>query len=110
MPDYCSGYAEIGEEEIRMRNTTMLADSGAYKMAINETIQAKPELPLIEMQKVQLADSRVAAYAVVGPVMVQFANRKATFNAFVLLSYREPLLAAIPMKELDVMIHPNAGR
>ena len=97
----------IGEDEIRSLRTTMLVNSGAYMMAINETIQSQLELPLVEMRKVQLADSRVAEYAVVGPVKVRFANRKAACNAFVLPGDNEPLLGAIPMEEMDVMIHPQ---
>ncbi len=97
----------IGEDEIRRLRTTMLVDSGAYMMAINETIQSQLELPLVEMRKVQVADSRVAEYPVVGPVKVRFANRKATCNAFVLPGDSEPLLGAIPMEEMDVMIHPQ---
>ena len=97
----------IGQDEIRSLKTTMLVDSGAYMMAINETIQSQLELPLVEMRKVQLADGRVAEYPVVGPVKVRFSNRKATCNAFVLPGNSEPLLGAIPMEEMDVMIHPQ---
>jgi clan AA aspartic protease len=97
----------IGEDEIKQVSLTMLADSGAYMMAINETIQSQLELPFIEKRKVQVADSRVEEYDVVGPVHVKFANRKATCNAFVLPGDGEPLLGAIPMEEMDVLIHPQ---
>ena len=96
----------IGEEEIKRIKVTMLVDSGAYMMAINETIQSQLELPFVEKRKVQVADSRVVEYDVVGPVNVKFANRKATCNAFVLPGDSEPLLGAIPMEEMDVLIHP----
>ena len=96
----------IGQEEIKRVHLNMLVDSGAYMMAINETIQSQLELPFIEKRKVQLADSRVVEYDVVGPVNVKFANRKATCSAFVLPGDSEPLLGAIPMEEMDVLIHP----
>jgi clan AA aspartic protease len=96
----------IGNEEIKQVSLSMLVDSGAYMMAINETIQSQLELPFIEKRKVQVADSRVVEYDVVGPVHVKFANRKATCNAFVLPGDSEPLLGAIPMEEMDVLIHP----
>ncbi|MEO6538580.1 MAG: retroviral-like aspartic protease family protein [Ferruginibacter sp.] len=96
----------IGEEEIKRVHLNMLVDSGAYMMAINETIQSQLELPFIEKRKVQMADSRVVEYDVVGPVNVKFANRKATCSAFVLPGDSEPLLGAIPMEEMDVLIHP----
>ena len=59
----------IADEEIRRVHLNMLVDSGAYMMAINETIQSQLELPFIEKRKVQMADSRVVEYDVVGPVM-----------------------------------------
>lgn len=71
----------IGEDEIRSLRVTMLVESRAYMMAINETIESHLELPLVEMRKVQLADSRVAEYAVVGLLYnVRFANRHNPFN------------------------------
>jgi len=97
----------IGEEEVRRINVTMTVDSGAYMMAINETIQSQLALPFLEKRKVQLANSQVMEYDVVGPVKVRFANRTATCNTFVLPGDSEPLLGAIPMEEMDVLIHPQ---
>lgn len=97
----------MGEEEVKRVHLNILADSGAYMLAINETIQSQLDLPSVEMRKVQMADSRVKEYEVVGPVLVRFANRKATCNAFVLPGDSEPLLGAIPMEEMDVLIHPQ---
>ena len=97
----------IAEDEIKKIKLNMLVDSGAYMMAINDTIQSQLELPFIEKRKVQVADGRIVEYDVVGPVNVKFANRKATCNAFVLPGESEPLLGAIPMEEMDVLIHPQ---
>jgi len=96
----------IGEEEIKRIRLSMLADSGAYMMAINENIQSQIELPFIEKRKAVMADGSVQEFEVVGPVMVKFANRTAVCNAFVLDGNSEPLLGAIPMEEMDVLIHP----
>src|SRR5450432_3386609 len=97
----------INQDDVKRLFVNMLVDSGAYMMAINETIQAQLEFPHIEKRKVQVADGRVVEYDVVGPVNVKFANRKATCNAFVLPGDSEPLLGAIPMEEMDVLIHPQ---
>ena len=85
----------------------MLVDSGAYMMAINETIQELLDLPFVEKRKVRVADNRVMELDVVGPIFIKFANRTATCNAFVLPGDSEPLLGAIPMEEMDVIIHPS---
>jgi len=97
----------IGEEEIKKMTVNMAVDSGAYMMAINETIQAQLGLSFIEKRKVIMADGSVNEYDVVGPIQVKFANRTATCSAMVLQGDNEPLLGAIPMEEMDVIIHPR---
>ncbi len=97
----------IGAEEIRRMHLSMLVDSGAYMMAINETIQSKLEFPFIEKRKVQLASGQVVEYDVVGPIDVRFSNRRAVCSAFVLPGDSESLLGAIPMEEMDVLVHPK---
>jgi hypothetical protein len=96
----------IGIEEIKRINVNMLADSGAYMMAINESIQAQLDLPFIEKRKAVMADGSIKEFDVVGPVMVKFKNRTGVCNAYLLEGNSEPLLGAIPMGELDVLIHP----
>lgn len=45
----------IGEDEVKSLRLIVLADSGAYMMAINETIQSQLLLPFIEKRKVLMA-------------------------------------------------------
>lgn len=97
----------IGEEEVKRMSINILVDSGAYMMAVNDTIQAQLDLPFVEKRKAQMASGDVVEYEVVGPLMIKFANRTATCNAFVLPGDSEPLLGAIPMEEMDVLIHPQ---
>jgi len=97
----------IGEEEIKRIHLNMLADSGAYMMAINENIQTILQLPFVEKRKAVMADGSVAEYDTVGPVIVKFKNRTAVCNAFVLAGDAEPLLGSIPMGEMDVVIYTH---
>lgn len=97
----------IAEEDIKSMHVNMLVDTGAFMMAINESIQAQLQLPFKQKRKAQLADGSVAEYDVVGPIEVRFKNRQATCNAFVLKGDAEPLLGAIPMEEMDVLVHPT---
>ena len=96
----------IGEEEIKRMRVKMLVDSGAYFMAINQSIQAQLELPFIEKRKAIMADGSIVEYDVVGPIEVKFKNRRCSVDAFVLNGDNEPLLGAIPMEDMDVLIHP----
>jgi clan AA aspartic protease len=85
----------------------MFVDSGACMMAINETIQEQMKLPVLEKRKAQTANGHVEEYDVVGPIEVKFKNRRTVCNAMVLSGDNEPLLGAIPMEDMDVLIHPQ---
>jgi len=97
----------IGQEEIKSVKVTMLVDSGAYNLCINETNQKQLDLPFIEKIKAVMANGAVEEFEVVGPVVLKFKNRRTVCNAFVLQGNNEPLLGAIPMEDLDVIIHPQ---
>jgi clan AA aspartic protease len=96
----------IDQDEVKRMHINMLVDSGAYMMAINETIQEQLQLPFKEKRKSVMADGSVVEHNVVGPIEVKFKNRTAVCNAVVLQGNNEPLLGAIPMEEMDVLIHP----
>ena len=96
----------LNKDEVKKMLVNMLVDSGAYMMAINETIQEQLQLPYKEKRKSIKADGSVVEHDVVGPIEVRFKNRTAVCNAVVLQGDNEPLLGAIPMEEMDVLIHP----
>ncbi|MCE2997130.1 MAG: aspartyl protease family protein [Cyclobacteriaceae bacterium] len=96
----------IGQEEVKQMTVNMLVDSGAYMLAINESIQEQLKFPVIERRKAQMANGSLEEYDVVGPVEVRFKNRQCTCRAMVLPGDNEPLLGAIPMEDMDVLIHP----
>ena len=97
---------KLDKEEVKHMTVSMLVDTGAYMMSINETIQEQLSLPFIEKRKAVLANGSIEEYDVVGPIIVKFKNRTATCNAFVLKGDSEAFLGAIPMEEMDVLIHP----
>src|ERR1017187_9746706 len=96
----------MDKEDIRSMYVNMLVDSGAYMMAINESIQGILQFRSKGKKAVRMADESLVEYEVVGPIEVRFKNRTATCNAFVLPGNSEPLLGVIPMEEMDVVILP----
>ena len=96
----------IGNDEIRRYPVKVLVDTGTYYLCINEIIQEQLGLPFIEKRKAQLANGSVEEYDVVGPVEVKFKNRRCNVDAMVLKGENEPLMGAIPMEDMDVLIHP----
>ena len=102
---YQEGY--ITEDKIKKMTVTALVDSGAYMLAINENVKAQLDLRVIDSQIAELADGSKIKLDIVGPVEVRFENRSTTCRAMVLPGDAEILLGAIPMEDLDVLIHPR---
>ena len=81
-----------------------LVDSGAVHLCIPQTVASQLELETNEMRNVQTADEKVHTLPYVGPVRVDFENRFCFVGAMVIGN--ETLLGAIPMEDMDVLIHP----
>ncbi len=98
----------IKEDEVRKMSVEMLVDSGAYMMAINETIKTQLGLDVKEQRTAQLANGELLELDVVGPIEIRFKNRRSMVDAMVLPGDAEPLLGAIPMEDMDVVILPHS--
>lgn len=97
----------IGQEEIKQLTISMLVDTGSYNLCINEDIQSQLQFPIVEKRSAVTADGRVIECDVVDNVQVRFKNRATTCRAMVLPGDCEPLLGAIPLEDMDVLIHPQ---
>ncbi len=84
----------------------ILVDTASVMLAINENIQEQLQLPVVGKRKVQLANGHIEEYEVATNVELRFKNRSTLCNALVLPGDSEPLLGAIPLEEMDVLIHP----
>jgi clan AA aspartic protease len=93
-------------DEVRRMTVTSLVDTGSYMLCINEEIQEQMQFPVVEKRKGQLANGEIAEFDVVSSVELHFKNRRTICNAMVLPSDNEVLLGAIPLEDMDVLIHP----
>lgn len=96
----------IDQDEVKRLFINILVDTGSYMLAINESIQQILQLPVVERKRARLADGSVIECNVVSPVELRFKNRRSVCSALVLPGNTEPLLGAIPLEEMDVLIHP----
>jgi clan AA aspartic protease len=94
-------------DQIKRLSVKALVDSGAYMLAINQSIKAQLNLQAVDEQIAELADGTQIRLEVVGPVEIHFENRRAMVDAMVLPGEAEVLLGAIPMEEMDVMVDPK---
>lgn len=93
-------------DQIRKMEVEALVDTGSIMLAINEELKLQLGLKVRDTRAAQLADGTVKQFEIVGPVEVHFKNRFSVTNAMVLPGNQEVLLGAIPMEEMDVLIHP----
>ena len=85
----------------------ILVDSGAYMLAITESIKNQLNLQKVDEKLAELADGSQKLLEVVGPVDIKFENRSTTARAMVLPGGSEVLLGSIPMEDMDVLIDPK---
>lgn len=96
----------LDPEDVKKITINMLVDTGAYNLCINEDIQSQLQLAFVEKRSAYTADNRLIEMDVVGPVFLKFKNRTTSCLAMVLPGDSEPLLGAIPLEDMDVLIHP----
>ncbi len=97
----------IKDNQVKKITVSALVDSGAYMLAINETIREQLDLQTVDTQTAEIADGTQIRLPIVAPVIVKFANRATTCRAMVLPGNSEVLLGAIPMEDMDVVINPK---
>jgi clan AA aspartic protease len=96
----------IPKSKIRSLKVKALVDTGAGMMTINENIKNQLGLKVRGKRLAQLADGTIKELEIAGPLEVRFKDRFSVTNAMVLPGNQEVLLGAIPMEEMDVLVHP----
>lgn len=81
-----------------------LVDSGALHLCIPEAIAIQLKLQEFEKRPVTLTDGSTHLVSYVGHVKVDWNNRVSFTGALVFGN--QVLLGAIPMDDMDIMIHP----
>ena len=84
-------------------NVQALADTGARHLCIPRHVALRLQLEVLEKREVALEDGSRLAVPYVGPIHLRFGNRSGYMGAMVFGD--EVLLGAIPMEELDLVVH-----
>lgn len=92
--------------DLKKIETTALVDSGAAMLCIPEHYRLQLELEdePNNFREVTTADGSTHRVSYVGPVKVEWENRVCYVGALVLGD--EPLLGAVPMEDMDLIVHP----
>ncbi len=81
-----------------------LVDTGALTMCISQSVAYQLELEELEKRPVTITDGSTHEVPYVGPLRVDFENRFCFTGALVIGD--EALLGAVPMEEMDLVVHP----
>jgi clan AA aspartic protease len=98
---------KLDQSELRSMNISILVDTGAYNLAVNERIANQLGLSKLGEQTFKLADGSEQVFDIVGPVDIVFENRETTCRAVLLPGNTEPLLGQIPLEDMDVVLLPK---
>lgn len=82
-----------------------LADMGAVRLCIPEHVALQLKLEEFDRREVTLADGSRKSVSYVGPLALAVANRKGLAGAMV--RGDQVLLGAIPMEDMDLVVHPR---
>jgi len=98
-------HKRIKWEDVHMVKVIALVDTGASTLVISEALKNKLGLAIETYKVSTLADGSVRKTEVTEPVKIQWKNRDAVCRAFVLPNADEVLLGALPLEEMDLIIH-----
>jgi clan AA aspartic protease len=96
------------QPELRPVEVSALADTGALMLCIPEHLVLQLQLEQESVREVTVADGRVMRVPYVGPVRVAYQGRSCFVGALVLGD--AVLLGAVPMEDMDLMMHPARQR
>ena len=100
----------LPKEKIRKVLIRAMADSGAIRLAINETIKQQLGLRVRQQLNISLANGTKRTLDVAGPIRLKFKDRDCITDAFVLPGNEEPLLGAVPTELMDLVIIPAENK
>ena len=96
--------ANFAKPDLDEIDAKALVDTGALHLCIPEHIALQLGLRIVEQREVRLADGAVRLVDYVAPVQIALLGRSCVTGALVLGD--EVLLGAIPLEDMDLLVHP----
>jgi len=99
-----SGY--IQEPEVRQVLVHALVDTGSGTLVINEALRQELGLEINKKQWITLADNTAKLCTYADPVEIHWQDRQSMVQPIVMDDAKDVLLGAIPLQEMDLIVHP----
>jgi len=100
--------ANFARPELDEVDATALVDTGALHLYIPKHVALQLGLRTVEQREVRLADGGMQVVDYVAAVQVSLLGRSCVTGALVLGD--EVLLGAIPLEDMDLLVHPSSLR
>lgn len=94
------------DNSLKTMKVEALVDTGAITLCIPQHIAIQLNLEVLEQREVITANGQRQKCDYVGPVKITFSNRACFCGSLVLGD--TILLGAIPMEDMDLIIHPTS--
>ena len=96
----------LPHERVRSIEVPVCVDTGAVNLCITTDVASRLGLRILGCQTARLANDAGLAVDVAGPVEVEYGDRSTTVRATVVPGATENLLGAIPLEDMDLVVHP----
>jgi clan AA aspartic protease len=100
----------ISAQDIRSVTVTAVADTGALRLTIPESLRVKLGLEIVKKVPATLADGEKLELGLSEGVEVRWKDRAEITQAWVVPKECSVLLGAIPMEGMDIMVDPKNQR
>jgi hypothetical protein len=94
----------IKETEVRQTTISVVADTGADTLIINESVRAALGLRIEGPAQAWLADGQNHGCQLTEPVEVHWKDRSMTCQPWLIATASEVLLGAIPLEDMDITV------
>jgi clan AA aspartic protease len=101
-----AGRGLITEPEIRQTTVSVVVDTGAATLIINDAVQQALGLQLEGTHESTLANGEKVVCGIAETVRVCWKNRAMTCRPWVVSGAKLVLLGAIPLEDMDLMVDP----
>ena len=92
------------QPDLNYMELNSLVDTGVLRLCIPQSVAFQLGLEKLDKRPITIADGSSHQVPYVGPVRVDFENRFCFVGALVIGD--ETLLGAVPMEDLDLVVHP----
>jgi clan AA aspartic protease len=96
--------SNVNDAKLQPMQINALVDTGSLHLCIPANVATQLKLKVFEQRQVTLASGEIRLVDYVGPILLKWENRQCLVGALVLGDM--PLLGAIPMEDMDLVIHP----